>query len=188
MNTLFNLDQFHQPETKYVNDPYWDKLDEIVLDREGMIDQNGQATLFYDDSQEPPDPDDFENRLDFVAAWREWEKLNPDVEYQFMPVLENSLHLPEQPKKQWIEEYYVTRSGNKYWYYRYCYYDRKIYHVHIPGGCIENEIAQSRKQMIERAIAQNMTPFQIQNFIKGGFGKDGNKLLRSLAPITSSDH
>lgn len=195
-NTLFNLDQFHQPKATYVSDPYWDELEQIVLDSEGMIDQDGQTTLFYDDSQEPPDPDDFENRLDYVAAWREWEKLNPDYKPEITPLPEQQdngiidvLEDKDYPEhNQWLEEYYVTRSGNKYWYYRYCYYHKKIHHIHIPGGSIENSIAQFRKQMIELAIAQKFSPLQIQNFIRGGFGRDGNKMFRELAPIINSDH
>ncbi|MFN6488351.1 MULTISPECIES: hypothetical protein, partial [unclassified Nostoc] len=34
---------------------------------------NGQLTIFYDDIEEPPDPDDFLNLTEFEQAWSDWE-------------------------------------------------------------------------------------------------------------------
>ncbi|MBD2569699.1 hypothetical protein [Anabaena lutea] len=337
MSTLFNLDEYTSlPETPRLIDPTWD---EIVLDCSGKVESNGQATLFYDSSSEPPDPDDYETPYDFQQAWDKWEKQFPeiaeeikfkfkvgqkvavlksdskyfgaittvkkilrcsvqtelrgtagvfhwselelikDVEQEFLeesdqdfvddvlekpvkgfhfeegkaywhssrnckfkitrllasvskaqgyfageivkekillcelsPLLEISTSpsllkdcatkvstssspsllkdcatkvstsssptelgaesdevttLPEQVNSvlekstinQWVERYYVTRSGKKYWYDRYCYYQKKIKHIHIPGS-------DGLKERVENAIALGHLPEQIQQLIK----------------------
>jgi hypothetical protein len=46
-------------------------------------------------------------------------------------VLENHQSTFPEQVKQWLEKYFVTRAGRKFWYYRYCYYQGKIHHVHI---------------------------------------------------------
>ncbi|MBN3875260.1 hypothetical protein [Nostoc sp. JL23] len=38
-----------------------------------QIEASGQATIFYDDSNEPPDPDDFDTVEEFEKAWKQWE-------------------------------------------------------------------------------------------------------------------
>ncbi len=209
--TLFELEQYSSIKSVYdaraKHDPYWD---EIVLDCSGSEDKTGQLTLFYDDSSEPPDPGDFPSHDDYIKAFNRWRENFPEQDYIFMkspdgdfidtlPEQDNSVledevirvsELPEQPseplpehrKTQWVEEYSVKRSGTKHWYYRYCYYaKRKIYHIHIPGGNYQSAVAQSRKEMIEKAIALGKTPREIENFIRGGFGMNGNKLL---SPVT----
>jgi len=75
MTTLFDLAQYDVIPTKREIDPYWD---ELVLDCSGRVEDNGQTTLFYDVSDEPPDPDDFQDHIDFEVAWSDWEKQHPD--------------------------------------------------------------------------------------------------------------
>ena len=76
MTTLFDLAQYVTP-TKREIDPYWD---ELVLDCSGRVEDNGQTTLFYDASDEPPDADDFQDCNDFEVAWSDWEKQHSDLE------------------------------------------------------------------------------------------------------------
>jgi hypothetical protein len=76
MTTLFDLAQYVTP-TKREIDPYWD---ELVLDCSGRVEDNGQTTLFYDASDEPPDPDDFQDCNDFEVARSDWEKQHSDLE------------------------------------------------------------------------------------------------------------
>jgi hypothetical protein len=38
-----------------------------------QIEASGQATIFFDDSNEPPEPDDFETNEEFEEAWKRWE-------------------------------------------------------------------------------------------------------------------
>jgi len=147
MNTLFNLDDYESIPLPI--DPYWN---ELVLDCFGRIEDNGQTTLFCDASDEPPDPDDFQNTDDFEVAWSDWEKQHPDfkpamspfpeqTDGDFMDVLEDlNTTLPEQninsfdnlPEQnngvlekhlaQWTEKYSVNRGSKRHWYFRYCYY------------------------------------------------------------------
>jgi hypothetical protein len=262
MTTLFNLEDYEVNPPRPI-DPYWD---DMVLDCSGKVEDNGQVTLFYDSSDEPPDSDDFPNRDDFEIAWTDWEKQHPDfkpdmspfpeqTDEEFMDVLEESpvqgwhfeegkvywhssrnsefkitklfntvskaqgyfagevvkekvclsellplreehtassfresatkanpmrssedfgLSLPEQTNdvleeskvNQWVEPYYVNRGGNKYWYYRYCYYQRKIKHIHIPGGNTTSDKCLEIKERVERAIAQRKSPSEIKLLIK----------------------
>ncbi|OUL36366.1 hypothetical protein BV372_08080 [Nostoc sp. T09] len=60
---------------KAVQDPYWD---EIVLSP-GQVEESGQISLLYDDSQEPPDPDDYPTHQEYESAWNEWEKKFPQL-------------------------------------------------------------------------------------------------------------
>jgi hypothetical protein len=264
MTTLFNLSQYEvAPQPQMEIDPYWD---ELVLDCSGKVEDNGQTTLFYDASDEPPDPDDFHDLNDYEVAWSDWEKQHPDykpamspfpeqTDDDFMDVLEESQvqgwhfeegkvywhssrnsqfkitklfntvskaqgyfageiikkklglselsPLPEQslptcktaiqqelkpinseicqpvevlPEQlnnvlegskvnQWVEPYYVSRGGNKYWYYRYCYYQKRIIHIHIPGGNTMSSKCLETKERVESAIAQGKSPGEIRLLI-----------------------
>ena len=91
-SALFDVEQYNT--TPKVHDPYWD---EIVLDSDcSGRDDNGQLTLFYDDSQEPPEPDDCDSLAEFEQAWSDWSANFP------MP--EQCSVLEEQPQ-QWQKEY-----------------------------------------------------------------------------------
>jgi hypothetical protein len=234
--TLFNLDEFTSlPFRAREVDPYWD---EIVLDCSGKVEENGQSTLFYDSSEEPPDPDDYHDQESYGRSWTDWEQLHLDFkpemtfpeqeEEEFMddvleelpkPIdfMENGIYwhegrqlkakiikiyksvrkadvywqgntlkeriylselstLPEQDKQvhpgqprnlpekplinQWVEQYYVIRSGKKYWYDRYCYYQKRIKHIHIPSK-------PDLKEAVEKAIALGKLPYEIEKIIRG---------------------
>jgi hypothetical protein len=70
-----------------VHDPYWDEIvaPQQVEDNRSYpanfgevprkLDSDGQPTIFFDYSQEPPDPDDYKNLDDYEEAWQEWELL-----------------------------------------------------------------------------------------------------------------
>ncbi|MEH2243390.1 hypothetical protein [Nostoc sp.] len=84
---LFDLKAFTNPSLPTpVHDPYWDEVD-IVPQHLGpedrwnpadfgevshKSDSDGQLTIFYDDSDEPPEPDDYKNLNDYHCAWAEW--------------------------------------------------------------------------------------------------------------------
>ncbi|MBK1990993.1 hypothetical protein A0J48_026395, partial [Sphaerospermopsis aphanizomenoides BCCUSP55] len=239
-----------------------------VLDCSGKVEENGQTTLFYDDSHEPPDPDEFENLNDYNQAFAQWQAKHPDIPTVFMsefievddgdfleelptkiegwhfeegqvywhskrqlkfkiikllksvskaqgyfekevtkekinlcellplpeqtlPICETTTQqepepinsencaiapiLPEQADddvlekpviNQWVEPYYVKRGEKKFWYFRYCYYQKRIKHIHIPGGCTTSQKAQEMKEKVENAIAQHKPPSEIEKLIK----------------------
>lgn len=70
-----------------------------------------------------------------------------------------------QHDTHWIERYWVERSGNKYWYYRYCWMEgRKKHRRYI--GAVHSPKAQEKKQAVEIAIADGETPAEIQKIIR----------------------
>lgn len=154
------------------------------------IDEGGQLTIFYDSSNEPPDPDDYPNLHDYEAAWREWEnkhqfapehcekispclivraQVNTDTQkvapeqYQ-APKLTTAQFAPEQ-NTHWVESYWVKRGGNKYWYYRYCWmFGRKKSRLHL--GSVTSAIAIRKKEAVESAIADGDHPEKIKKLIR----------------------
>ncbi|BAY15713.1 hypothetical protein NIES21_15320 [Anabaenopsis circularis NIES-21] len=174
--TLFNLAPTQTIKT--VHDPYWD---EIVLSP-GTVENNGQTSLFYDDSTEPPDPDDYSTPQQYERAWNEWEKKFPHLvaETQVMSVREQAIQatpntdVREQLKTNqvapehthWIEEYWVKRCGKKHYYYRYCWMEgRKINRCHL--GSLRSHQGREKKQAVEFAIADGQTPQEIKLMLRG---------------------
>lgn len=77
-------------ESKLIYDPYWDT--EIIApehneDRWNPEDfgevpfksEADQLTIFYDDSHEPPEPDDFNSIEEFEDAWSKWQSVREQV-------------------------------------------------------------------------------------------------------------
>jgi hypothetical protein len=40
-----------------------------------QIEASGQVSIFFDTTNEPPDPDDYQNLEAFEQAWKKWEEL-----------------------------------------------------------------------------------------------------------------
>ena len=175
--TLFNLAPTQIIKT--VHDSYWD---EIVLSA-GGVEENGQISLLYDDSTEPPDPDDYPTLQEYERAWNEWINKYPDLvaETQVMNVREQVIQTtlntdivreqkstnqcaPEQTHR--IEEYWVKRCGKKHYYYRYCWMEgRKIIRCHL--GSLRSQQGREKKQAVEFAIADGQTPIEIKQMLRG---------------------
>ncbi|MEH2415404.1 DUF4102 domain-containing protein [Nostoc sp.] len=172
-----------------VYDPYWDEIEaapQQVEDRWNPSDfgevphkvaDDGQLTIFYDDSHEPPDPDDYQNVNDYHRAWAEWRTLvggqvttstidNPVktlVGGQVTLITKKSAH---QHDTHWLEKYWVQRGTNKYWYYRYCWREgTKKHRVYI--GSVDSVKARKVKQAVETAIANGKLPLAIKDLIRG---------------------
>ncbi|WP_292869163.1 hypothetical protein [Nostoc sp. LPT] len=65
-----------------------------------------------------------------------------------------------QHNTHWVEKYWVERSGNKYWYYRYCWMvGRKKNRVYL--GSVDSLKAKRKKADVEIAIADS---FEILDF------------------------
>lgn len=71
--TLFDLSSVAPAAPSPKIDPYWD---EIVLSP-GAVNETGQLSLLYDDSSEPPDPDDYPTVEAYNQAWQRWEEQHP---------------------------------------------------------------------------------------------------------------
>lgn len=137
-----------------------------------------QLTIFYDDSHEPPDPDDYPNLTDYEQACGEWQLLvgaqvntdtQPDTVESRIGAQVNTDTKKSAPQHDkpthWVEKYWVQREGNRYWYYRYCWMTgRKKSRRYI--GSVESARAQNRKLEIESAIADGDIPSEIQNLMR----------------------
>lgn len=81
-------------------------------------------------------------------------------------VISDTEKVAPQHDTHWIERYWVERSENKYWYYRYCWMiGRKIHRLYI--GSVHSPKAQAKKELIEIAIADGETPLQIKQMLRG---------------------
>ena len=171
-----------------VHDRYWDEI--VAPQQEDnrwnpadfgevphIVDSDGQLTIFLDDGNEPPDPDDYLNLDDYEQAWAEWEILvgaqvtsstiESSVETRVggLATLTTKKTAP-QHDTHWVEKYWVERSGNKYWYYRYCWMvGRKKNRVYL--GSVDSVKAKKLKSHVEIAIANGKLPFEIKHLIQG---------------------
>lgn len=80
-------------------------------------------------------------------------------------VATDTLKSAPQHDTHWIERYWVERSGNKYWYFRYCWMvGRKIKRCYI--GSVDSIIAKRKKADVEIAIADGKLPIEIEKLIR----------------------
>lgn len=174
-----------------VHDPYWDEVETAPQHDEPQqrwnpadfgevphqLSDNGQLTIFFDDSDEPPDPDDFKCLFDYHQAWAEWrtrvgaqvtsDTLTITVEPRVGgKVILDTEKVAPQHDTDWIEKYWVERSGNKYWYYRYCWMvGRKKNRCYL--GSVDSITARRKKADVEVWIADGKLPIEIEKLIKG---------------------
>nr|MDZ8005791.1 hypothetical protein [Nostoc sp. DedSLP05]MDZ8102143.1 hypothetical protein [Nostoc sp. DedSLP01] len=183
--TLFDLEAFTKsPISTPLYDPSWDEIETAPQhtdsDRWNPADfgevprkaDGDQLTIFYDDSEEPPDPDDYQNLADYNEAWRQWELRvggqNSELELPYQSVggqvTCNTQKSAPQHDTHWVEKYWVERSTNKYWYFRYCWMTgRKIHRRYL--GSVDSPKAKFRKSEIENAIADGQCPAEIEKLI-----------------------
>ncbi|MGV0102516.1 AP2/ERF domain-containing protein [Nostoc sp. DSM 114160] len=186
--TLFDLQAFTKVDTPvYVHDPAWDEEETAPqhLQTEQRwnpahfgevprkLSDNGQLTIFFDDSDEPPDPDDFKNLDDYEQAWGDWE-LRVGAQVTSSTTVESCVgaqvsHVTEKTAPQhdthWVEKYWVERSGNKYWYYRYCWMQgRKKNRRYL--GSVDSPKAKQKKTDVEIAISDGQSPQEIEELIR----------------------
>jgi hypothetical protein len=194
--TLFNLAPAQVIKT--VTDPYWDEITKPVPQELPDVSESSeeswnpeyfgetpfkadgdQLTIFHDDSDEPPDPDDFDNSQDYQRAWDEWEKIHG--EYKKYPVnrvsesfyggddslTENHDH-DNNDSLTGVNCYKpagTARGDLKY--FRYSFREgNRIKHLHIPGGNTSRPKAQSNAEAVRKAIASGKSPQYIKQMIK----------------------
>ncbi|MEH2307812.1 DUF4102 domain-containing protein [Nostoc sp.] len=160
--------QHLQPETRW-NPAHFGEVERTVED-------SGQVSIFYDESLEPPDPDDYLNLDEYQQAWEEWELLvGGQVSLVTKPHTAESLvgeQVATDTKKtapqhdtHWVERYWVERSGNKYWYFRYCWMTgRKINRLYL--GSVGSIIAKRKKADVEVWISDGKLPIEIKQLIR----------------------
>lgn len=79
-------------------------------------------------------------------------------------VTTDTLKSAPQHDTHWVEKYWVERSCNKYWYFRYCWMTgRKIHRIYI--GSVNSMAAKRKKADIEVWIADGLTPVEIKKLI-----------------------
>ncbi|MEH1948164.1 MAG: DUF4102 domain-containing protein [Nostoc sp.] len=187
--TLFDLEAFTlSPLPAPLYDPAWDETAPQHPEPESrwnpdhfgevshIVDDDGQVSIFYDDSHEPPDPDDYLNLDDYEQAWREWEILvGGQISQGTKPHTAESLvgeQVATDTKKtapqhdtHWAERYWVQRSGNKYWYFRYCWMTgRKISRLYL--GSVNSIIARRKKADVEVWMKNGKLPIEIKQLIQ----------------------
>ncbi|MFN6485982.1 MULTISPECIES: DUF4102 domain-containing protein [unclassified Nostoc] len=172
-----------------IHDPYWDEILAPQQEEDNRWNpadfgevprkagDDGQLTIFYEVSHEPPDPDDFKNLDDYYQAWVEWRtRVGAQVTTSTITTTVESRvggkvtlatkKVAPQHDTHWIEKYWVERSGNKYWYFRYCWMQgRKKNRLYL--GSVDSVIAKCKKADVEIAIADGKLPCEIEKLIRG---------------------
>lgn len=192
-----------------IHDPYWDEVELAPQQEEDShwnpddfgevprkLGDDGQPTIFYDDSHEPPDPDDYQTKNDYQRAWAEWRVLvgaqvnNRTIDTTVKTrvggqVTNRTQKVAPQHDTHWLEKYWVERSGNKYWYYRYCWMvGRKKNRCYI--GSVDSIIAKRKKADVEVWISDGKSPQEIEKLIYSWRGDHSQKrCLRLSVPSHS---
>ena len=140
------------PVRELIHDPYWDEIDNteagfIVLEPPPLLPVPEQKLGLHN------------TQYRCNHKFNVLERVNSDT-WELAP---------EQHISQWIEIY--SPSNRKYEYYRYCYRKQKIKRKHIPGGNIQSPIPNARKQIIEQAIKNGLSPREIEQIINNWSNK-----------------
>ncbi len=99
-NQLMHIDYFSNPNA--INEKTaWnpDDFGSLAYKADG-----DQLTIFHEDTNEPPEPDNYSNTVDYEQAWTEWESKNNRIKNKDMPfqfsatsvIAEQIAHLQEQ--------------------------------------------------------------------------------------------
>ena len=147
--TLFDLEAFTKTGSSpvYAYDPFWDELTPQNSHSVG-----GQIS-------------ESESRCESVGEQVTSNTLNTVIPSS-VGVSFDTVKSAPQHDTHWVEKYWVERSGNKYWYFRYCWMTgRKINRLYL--GSVDSIIAKRKKADVEIAIADGKLPSEIENLIRG---------------------
>lgn len=178
--TQLSLDIVVEPLVKTIDDPYWDEIlrepvekpdcdnfeqgnftNDVASQQMGSVgEQLSLLTAPQHSATEPPYQSIGEHVTENAATDTVdslvGEQVDTDTK-NFAPQHDQQTH--------WVERYWVERGGNKYWYYRYMWMSgRKINRVYI--GSTLKPSAQRKKEAVEMAIAQGLSPCEIKLIIK----------------------
>ena len=70
------VEVLEEEESNAENEERWNSAYFGEMPRQ--VDANGNPTIFWDESIEPPEPDDFELLQEYEEAWQKWEQENSD--------------------------------------------------------------------------------------------------------------
>lgn len=80
-------------------------------------------------------------------------------------VATDTLKSAPQHDTHWVEKYWVKRSANKYWYFRYCWMSgRKIHRIYL--GSVNSILAKRKKADVEVWISDGQSPLEIEKLIQ----------------------
>ncbi|MBD2354756.1 DUF4102 domain-containing protein [Tolypothrix sp. FACHB-123] len=152
MNEQLSLFTIHPVQVaKPKSDPYWD---EITRQPQTEGDSVSSSVGKYGELELPPKG--LGNSV--VPNLFTTENVRPQV----------TQPTPKQfadEQTHWVQEYWVKRNGEKYYYYRYCWMvGRKKNCIHI--GSVTNPIAKAKKEDVEIAIADGESPEYIRQLLK----------------------
>ena len=123
---------------------------------------DGQLTIFWKDSHEPPDPDDYQTIAQYEKAWQDWcNSVGEQVKLDTKKVA----HQHDKPITHWVERYWVERGSSKLWYYRYTWMSGRKLNRHYIGS-VRSPRAKLKKQAVENAIADGESPQEIKQLIR----------------------
>jgi hypothetical protein len=189
-----------------VQDPYWDEITaepSTTQDRWNSDDfgecprkvaSDGQLEIFFDDSNEPPDPDDYSSLADYELAWQQWQsvgeqlkqttKIAPQHTLTNEPVGEQTEDTIIAPQRLFISKGVGEQLGQtsiapqhppkhthwveKYWVERGTkkhYYWRYMW---MEGRKMRRSYLGrygDRVRAVQQAIAEGMSPLEIQQMI-----------------------
>ena len=94
--TIFDCEQTQNREQENI----------LLTDPPRQVDANGQLSIFFDDSEEPPDPDDFETGEEYEQAYDKWAALYPEIERAI-----NQAKVREFQNTHWSTGDYVEKVG-----------------------------------------------------------------------------
>jgi hypothetical protein len=128
-----------QPEIKAIYDPYWDEITNNVGEQVSCDDSPCNSV----GEQVAPDT--------LKVAHQHDAKIYPPY--------------TEEIFTHWVEEYWVQRGTNKYWYYRYTWMEGRKLHRHYIGSITSNK-AKAKKQAVKDAILDGQSPQEIKQLIR----------------------
>ncbi|NJO59343.1 MAG: hypothetical protein HC836_13830 [Richelia sp. RM2_1_2] len=79
------------------------------------LDSDGNPMIFWDDSIEPPEPDDYDTLIEYEEAWHQWEQENSDSLICAVELEPVSPYRESSPKKSnYADSVKSTHSVKKY--------------------------------------------------------------------------
>jgi hypothetical protein len=161
-----------QPEIKAIYDPYWDEITSDV--GEQLHSEDSQYKSFGEqvilDTSKVAHQHNAKIYPPHTSGDSQYKSVGEQVIPDTLKVAHQhdaQLYLPhtEEIFTHWVEEYWVERGTNKYWYYRYTWMEGRKLHRHYIGSITSNK-AKAKKQAVKDAILDGQSPQEIKQLIR----------------------